>query len=30
PLTANETWTLYQPGEWSLWRRGECVAQGRT
>ncbi|UVE16506.1 class II glutamine amidotransferase [Pseudomonas sp. LS44] len=30
PLTANESWTLYQPGEWSLWRRGECVARGRT
>lgn len=30
PLTANETWTLYQPGEWSLWRRGECVSRGRS
>jgi predicted glutamine amidotransferase len=30
PLTANETWDLYQPGEWSLWRRGECVARGRS
>lgn len=30
PLTENESWTLYQPGEWSLWRRGECIAQGRS
>ncbi|MCY1360054.1 putative glutamine amidotransferase YafJ [compost metagenome] len=30
PLTANETWTLYQPGDWSLWRRGECIAHGRS
>ncbi|PAU51197.1 class II glutamine amidotransferase [Pseudomonas sp. PIC25] len=29
PLTANETWSLYQPGDWSLWRNGECIAQGR-
>jgi len=30
PLTDNESWTLYQPGEWRLWRGGECVAQGLT
>lgn len=30
PLTENETWTRYQPGEWSLWRRGECLASGRS
>lgn len=30
PLTDNETWTLYQPGAWSLWRRGECLASGQT
>ena len=30
PLTENETWTRYEPGQWSLWRRGECVSQGRT
>jgi predicted glutamine amidotransferase len=30
PLTDNESWTLYQPGEWRLWRGGECVAQGMT
>lgn len=28
PLTENENWSLYQPGEWRLWRGGECVAQG--
>lgn len=28
PLTANETWTAHRPGEWSLWRLGECVARG--
>ncbi|MCY1184769.1 putative glutamine amidotransferase YafJ [compost metagenome] len=30
PLTDNETWNIYQPGEWILWRRGEIVTQGRT
>jgi glutamine amidotransferase len=30
PLTENETWNRYEPGHWSLWRRGECVAEGRT
>lgn len=30
PLTANERWSLYRPGEWRLWRAGECVAQGNT
>ena len=30
PLTENETWTRYEPGQWSLWRRGECVSQGTT
>ena len=30
PLTENETWTRYEPGQWSLWRRGECVRQGKT
>ena len=30
PLTENETWTRYEPGQWSLWRRGECVSQGKT
>ncbi|MGL4318648.1 MAG: class II glutamine amidotransferase [Pseudomonas sp.] len=30
PLTENESWNLLRPGEWSLWRRGECIAQGQT
>lgn len=30
PLTDNETWNIYEPGEWILWRRGEIVSQGRT
>jgi glutamine amidotransferase len=30
PLTANEHWTLFQQGEWRLWRCGECIAQGLT
>ena len=30
PLTENETWTRYAPGQWGLWRRGECVSQGTT
>jgi glutamine amidotransferase len=29
-LTSNERWTQYQPGEWMLWRAGECIAQGRV
>ncbi len=28
PLTDNELWTLYAPGEWRLWRNGETIAQG--
>lgn len=28
PLTDNEHWQLYQPGQWKLWRKGEVVAQG--
>ena len=28
PLTANEDWQLYRPGQWLLWRRGEQVAAG--
>ncbi len=28
PLTDNELWTVYAPGEWRLWRGGEVVAQG--
>ncbi|NQD92959.1 class II glutamine amidotransferase [Pseudomonas sp. CrR25] len=30
PLTDNENWSLYQPGEWRLWRGGECLAQGNA
>jgi predicted glutamine amidotransferase len=29
-LTSNERWSQYQPGEWMLWRGGECIAQGRV
>ena len=25
PLTSDETWDIYQPGEWRLWRKGEVV-----
>ena len=28
PLTDNELWTVYAPGEWRLWRAGEIIAQG--
>jgi predicted glutamine amidotransferase len=30
PLTENETWNRYEPGEWGLWRQGECIAQGKS
>ena len=30
PLTSNEAWTLFQPGEWRLWRAGECIAEGKA
>ena len=30
PLTDNEQWSLYQPGEWRLWRRGECITHGKA
>mgnify|MGYP002716587473 FL=1 len=30
PLTNNEQWTLHEPGQWSLWRLGECIARGRV
>ncbi len=29
PLTSDEHWDSYQPGEWRLWRKGEVVASGR-
>ncbi len=25
PLTSDETWDVYRPGEWRLWRKGEVV-----
>jgi len=28
PLTTDETWDIYQPGEWRLWRKGEVVRSG--
>ena len=30
PLTENEVWTRYEPGHWSLWRRGERISHGKT
>ena len=30
PLTDNEQWARYQPGEWRLWRRGECITYGKA
>lgn len=30
PLTNNEQWTLHAPGQWSLWRLGECIAKGNV
>lgn len=29
PLTANENWSRYQPGQWLLWRSGELLACGQ-
>ncbi|WP_111643128.1 class II glutamine amidotransferase [Marinimicrobium alkaliphilum] len=28
PLTSDETWDIYRPGEWRLWQRGEVVMAG--
>ena len=28
PLTTDEVWDIYQPGEWRLWRKGEVVMSG--
>ncbi|WP_290648266.1 class II glutamine amidotransferase [Aquisalimonas sp.] len=28
PLTSDERWDHYRPGEWRLWRKGEVVSQG--
>lgn len=30
PLTSDERWDHYQPGEWRLWRQGEVTARGRV
>ncbi|MBZ2169690.1 MULTISPECIES: class II glutamine amidotransferase [Marinobacter] len=30
PLTADEVWDIYQPGEWRLWRQGGVVLQGHA
>ncbi|QJD58898.1 class II glutamine amidotransferase [Pseudomonas sp. gcc21] len=30
PLTSNETWQLYMPGEWRLWCGGKTVMQGNV
>lgn len=28
PLTSDEHWDIYQPGEWRLWQDGEVLARG--
>jgi glutamine amidotransferase len=28
PLTSDEQWDVYQPGEWRLWRKGEIIQSG--
>lgn len=28
PLTSDEQWEVYQPGEWRLWRHGVVAASG--
>jgi len=28
PLTCDESWLIYEPGEWRLWQRGEVIAHG--
>ncbi|WLD58932.1 class II glutamine amidotransferase [Salinispirillum sp. LH 10-3-1] len=30
PLTADEVWDVYAPGEWRFWRAGEVVQQGQV
>lgn len=30
PLTDNERWEIHEPGDWTLWRRGECIASGKA
>ncbi|GBO86640.1 class II glutamine amidotransferase [Marinobacter salsuginis] len=28
PLTTDEKWDVYQPGEWRLWKKGEVIRSG--
>jgi predicted glutamine amidotransferase len=30
PLTSDEAWEVYEPGEWRLWQAGEVIAKGST
>lgn len=30
PLTSDEAWDTYQPGEWRLWRQGEVAMSGSS
>ncbi|MFC3680616.1 class II glutamine amidotransferase [Bacterioplanoides pacificum] len=30
PLTSDEAWDLYQPGEWRLWQQGEVIQSGKV
>ncbi len=30
PLTTDEAWDVYEPGEWRLWKMGEVLAQGKV
>ena len=30
PLTTDELWDIYQPGDWRLWRDGEVIQRGRV
>jgi predicted glutamine amidotransferase len=30
PLTSNEHWTLYRPGDWKLWQAGEVTLAGHA
>lgn len=30
PLTSDEQWDIYQPGEWRLWKKGEVIASSVT
>lgn len=29
PLTSNESWHTYAPGEWRLWQGGNVILEGR-